>query len=71
MKSSYKLNNKIRVLRAEKNWTQDQLSNKVGATRQTISAIENKEFNPSTKLALLITRAFDADFEDVFFLDGD
>ncbi len=63
------LKNRLRVARAEKNISQDELAKAVGASRQTISAIENGLFNPSAKLALIICIALDKKFEDLFYLE--
>lgn len=61
------LHNRLRVARAEKRISQDELAKMVGASRQTISAIENGLFNPSAKLALIICVALDKKFEDLFY----
>jgi putative transcriptional regulator len=49
--------------------TQQQLAEKVQATRQTIIAIEQGKYTPSLELAFRIARAFDAPLEEVFFLE--
>ena len=59
--------NKLRVARAEKRISQGDLAEMVGVSRQTISSIENNQFCPSAKLALLICIALDKKFEDLFF----
>ena len=59
--------NRLRVARAEKNITQKELSKLVGVSRQTINSIENGQFNPSAKLALLICIALDKNFEELFY----
>ncbi len=59
--------NKLRVARAEKRISQGELAELVGVSRQTISSIENNQFCPSAKLALLICIALDKKFEDLFF----
>lgn len=61
------LKNKIKVLRAEKNLSQSDLANLVNVSRQTISAIEKGQFNPSAKVAALICLALDKKFEEVFY----
>lgn len=63
------LNNSIRVARAEKRVSQGQLAEMVGVSRQTISSIENLQFCPSAKLALLICIALDKKFEEVFYFE--
>jgi len=63
-----KLKNKLRVARAERNISQEELANMVGASRQTILAIENEKFNPSMKLGMLIALALNKSVEDLFYL---
>jgi putative transcriptional regulator len=62
------LRNTIRVQRAIKDWTQEELARRVGVTRKTINTIENAVFVPSTVLALKIARAFGVKVDDVFQL---
>ncbi|MDK2587147.1 helix-turn-helix transcriptional regulator [Romboutsia sedimentorum] len=69
MKNEIMLNNKIRVARAEKKISQDQLAKDIGVSRQTISSIENLQFCPSAKLALLICIALDKSFEELFYFE--
>ena len=59
--------NKLRVARAEKRISQGELAEMVGVSRQTISSIENNQFCPSAKLALLLCIALDKKFEELFF----
>lgn len=61
--------NKLRVARAEKRISQGDLAEMVGVSRQTISSIENNQFCPSAKLALLLCIALDKRFEDLFFFE--
>ena len=63
-----KLKNKLRVARAERNISQEESANMVGASRQTILAIENEKFNPSMKLGMLIALALNKSVEDLFYL---
>lgn len=58
--------NKIKVLRAEKGFTQEELAEKVGVTRQTILAIEKNKYVPSLLLAFRIAREFGLEVEEVF-----
>ncbi|MFC1790082.1 helix-turn-helix transcriptional regulator [Patescibacteria group bacterium] len=60
------MNNKIKVFRAEKNLTQENLAQKVNVTRQTILAIEKNKYLPSLLLAFKIARVFDKEIEEVF-----
>lgn len=61
--------NRLRVARAEKRISQGDLADIVGVSRQTISSIENNQFCPSAKLALLLCIALDKKFEELFFFD--
>ena len=63
------MKNKIKVERAEKDVTQQQLADAVGVSRQTIVAIEKGKFLPSTPLALKIARFFDKPVESIFILE--
>lgn len=60
------MKNTIRVLRAEKNWTQEQLASAIGVSRQTINAIEKEKFDPSLPTAFRIARLFDKPIEGIF-----
>ena len=62
------LENRIKVLRAERDWTQEQLAERVGVTRKTINTVERGVFVPSTLLALRLARAFGVPVEQVFSL---
>lgn len=59
-------NTKLKVLRAEKNITQEDLAIDLGVNRSTISEIERGTFNPSLKLAFSIANYFDKKVDDVF-----
>ena len=65
------LNNRLKVLRAERDWTQADLADAVGVSRKTINTIERGVFAPSAVLALRIARVFDKLVEEVFSLVGD
>jgi len=60
------MENKIRVLRAEKGMTQEDLAEKAGVTRQTIIAIEKGKYVPSLELAFKICKVFNKKIEEVF-----
>jgi putative transcriptional regulator len=62
------LDNRIKVLRAERDWTQEHLAELVGVTRKTINTVERGVFVPSTVLALRLARAFGVPVEQVFSL---
>jgi putative transcriptional regulator len=61
----------MRVLRAEKDWTQAQLASLTGVSRQAIVAIENGKYEPALPLAFKIARAFEKNVEEVFIWEGD
>ncbi len=63
------MENNIRVERAKKRITQAELAEKVSVSRQTIHAIENKKYVPSTSLALKIARYFKIPVEQIFKLE--
>jgi len=63
-----KLINRLRVLRAEKDISQETLAKAVGVSRQTIVAIEGEDYSPSVTLALKIARYFARPLEEVFSL---
>ncbi|MDE6548790.1 MAG: helix-turn-helix transcriptional regulator [Muribaculaceae bacterium] len=65
------MKNKIKVERAEKDVTQQQLADAVGVSRQTIVAIEKGKFLPSTPLAIKIARFFDKPVESIFILEDE
>jgi putative transcriptional regulator len=60
------MNNRIRVLRAEKGWSQAELAERVHVSRNSINAIENGRFDPSLPLAFRIAGAFGLTVEEVF-----
>lgn len=63
------LKNKLKVARAEKNLSQQQLAELVGVSRNTISSIETGQFNPTAKLALILCIALDKKFEELFYFE--
>lgn len=65
---SIKLENRIRVYRAEHKLSQADLANLIGVSRKTISTIEVGRFVPSTVIALKIAKHFDVQLEDIFWL---
>jgi putative transcriptional regulator len=65
------LKNTIKVQRAVKDWTQEELAHRVGVTRKTINTVENGVYVPSTYLALKIAKAFGVTVETVFQLVED
>jgi putative transcriptional regulator len=65
------LSNSIKVQRAKKNLTQEQLAQKVGVTRKTINTVENGIYVPSTYLALKMAKVLDVPVEELFQIQGD
>jgi putative transcriptional regulator len=65
------LKNSIKVQRAKKDLTQEQLAELVGVTRTTINFVERGRWVPSTVLALKIAKVFEVPFEEVFYLETD
>lgn len=63
------MKNSIRIERAVKNITQQELAEKIGVSRQTINAIESNKYVPSTVLALKMARLFEKKVDDIFTLD--
>jgi putative transcriptional regulator len=66
-----RLNNRLRVARAERNLSQDQLARLVGVTRQTISSIETGLYSPSALLAFTLAEQLAKRVDELFFLDGE
>ena len=60
------MKNRLKVLRAERDWTQAQLANELEVSRQTVNAIEKGKFDPSLPLAFGAARLFDLSIEDIF-----
>ncbi len=60
------MKNRIRILRAERRWSQADLAARVGVSRNSINSIENGHFDPSLPLAFEIAAAFDCTIEAVF-----
>jgi len=67
--TSFRLGNRLKVARAERALSQEQLAVLAGVTRQTISSIETGQYNPSTLLALVLARRLGERVEDLFFLE--
>lgn len=65
------MKNSIRVFRAERRMTQQQLAEAVGVSRQTVNAIESGRFIPSTVLALKVARLFGKPVEEIFILEDE
>ncbi|PHS15329.1 MAG: transcriptional regulator [Kangiella sp.] len=61
------MNNRIKVLRAERDWSQQVLADRLGVSRQAVNAIERRKHDPSLQLAFNIAAQFGHQIEDVFF----
>ena len=60
------MNNRLRELRTDRNWSQAELAGRVGVSRQAIIAIETGRFDPSLPLAFKLARIFGLTIEDIF-----
>ncbi len=60
------MKNRLRVLRAEREWSQALLANHLEVSRQTVNAIETGKYDPGLPLAFKIARLFEQQIEDVF-----
>jgi putative transcriptional regulator len=58
--------NRLRELRSERNWSQADLAERAGVSRQTINAIETEKYDPSLPLAFTLARIFKLKIEDMF-----
>jgi putative transcriptional regulator len=64
--SSNHMKNRLRVLRAERGWSQADLAAQLGVSRQTVNAIETGKYDPSLPLAFKIAKLFRAQIEQIF-----
>lgn len=64
------MKNRVRELRKNRCWTQEQFGDQLEVSRQTINSIENGRFDPSLTLALKIAKLLEESVEDIFFLDN-
>ena len=60
------MNNRLKVLRAERDWTQAELGARLGVSRQAVNAIETGKYDPSLPLAFKLARLFDMTIGDIF-----
>jgi putative transcriptional regulator len=65
------MTNRLRVLRAEREWSQAELAERLEVSRQTVNAVENGKYDPSLPLAFKIARLFGLRIEEVFSPDGE
>ena len=60
------MKNRLRVLRAERRWSQAELAERLGVSRQTINAVETEKYEPSLTLAFKMARLFEQPIEAIF-----
>ena len=60
------MNNRLRVLRATRGWSQGDLAERLGVSRQSVNAIETGKYDPSLPLAFRIAELFELTIEDIF-----
>ncbi len=65
------MKNRLRVLRSEKNWSQQDLADRVEVSRQTINSVETGKYDPSLPLAFKLARLFGQRIEEVFEVESD
>lgn len=63
------MNNRLRVLRAERGWSQADLAERLAVSRQSVNAIETGKFDPSLPLAFRIAKLFECKIEEIFQAD--
>ena len=63
------MKNRLKVLRAERDWSQADLAERLGVSRQTINAIETEKYDPSLPLALKMGKLFAQEVETIFALE--
>ena len=64
------ITNRVRELRSAQGWTQEQLAQAVGASRQSINSIERNRYVPSLELALIFARVFRCPTDEIFTLEN-
>jgi putative transcriptional regulator len=69
--SNPRLGNRLKVARAERSLSQEELAKRVGVTRQTISSIETGQYCPSALLAFLLSQRLEKRVDELFFLEGE
>ena len=63
------MNNRLKVLRAERDWSQQDLADRLGVSWQSVNAIEKGRYDPSLPLAFTISEVFDLPIEEIFSRD--
>jgi len=69
--NAMQLGNRMKVARAERNLSQEELARLAGVTRQTISSIETRQYCPSALLAFVLAKRLAKRVDELFFLEGD
>lgn len=64
------MNNQLRMLRAQRNWSQADLAQQLEVSRQSVNAIETGKFDPSLPLAFKLARLFGTSIEEIFSDEG-
>ena len=64
------MKNKLKVLRAERDWSQADLAERLDVSRQTVNAIETGKYEPSLPLAFKIAEVFEKTIEEIFVYEG-
>lgn len=64
------MRNTLAILRAARKWSQADVANQLGVSRQTINAVETGRYDPSLPLAIKIARLFEMRIEEIFILDA-
>lgn len=65
------MKNRLKVLRAERDWSQADLAERLAVSRQTVNSIETGKYDPSLPLAIRIGKLFGQTVEEIFTLDGE
>lgn len=65
------MKNKLEEIRKKFNYTQEELADKLGVSRQTINSLENGKYNPSIQLAFKLAKLFDMSIESLFIFEED
>jgi putative transcriptional regulator len=65
------MKNRLKVLRAERDWSQQDLAERLGVSRQSVNAIEKGRYDPSLPLAFIIAETFSLAIEEIFFREKD
>lgn len=64
------MKNRLKVLRAERDWRQEDLARRIEVSRQSVNAIETGKYDPSLRLAFRISDVFALPIEEIFLRDG-